>query len=407
MLSEGGGKSVDAPERPASLDLSWLPDSQIPVASTLAHADDLIARVGELVIAHSRDEGAIELHDVYEAGMVHSQVSAVRPLARAISLYTADALTTLRAAVEHALFAEVEAGTKRPLKEAEQRSVEMPACETAPAFDQWVHKRKKNAPPPLLLGSNLLARMRTLQPYRRKDPAEHPLRVLAAHSNLAKHRMPAVTATRVSLVHSWEPAPGLIVAPPTTEPVQVGQTLASLPPGRVVPLDIWPSIAIRRPHTGEWKLLVDELEYIADWVRRVAIPVLITGSHDSIDPLPATFVTDRGHLDERTAIAVGTRESARERGRHDIAVEIARKDLPAILALHPSKPDLAMLEAWVRDLDPDQVLERIRRLKGGYSYEALERTKLEVDRMLDEAHAAAGSEPDVTGHEVASRTVRY
>lgn len=369
-------------------DLTWLPDRQIPVASTLAHADDLIGRVGELVIAHSRDGGAIEIQDVREAGVVHARVAAVRPLARAIALYTADALTTLRAAVEHALFAEVETATKRPLTEAEQRAVEMPACETAQGFEQWVQNRKKNAPPALHVGGMLLDRMRTLQPYRRRDPAEHPLRVLVAHSNLAKHRMPAVTATRVSRVHSWEPVPGLVISPPTAEPVQVGQTLASLPVGRVVPLDIWPSIAIRRPHTGEWKLLVDELEYIADWVRRVAIPVLVTGGHDGVDPLPATFVTDVGHLDERVAIAAGTSASARERGKRDLAVEMGRKSLPEILAVHPTKPDLPMLEAWVRGLDPDEVLERLGRLKPGYSSEALERTKREVDRMLAEAQAA-------------------
>lgn len=378
--------------RVVSSDLSWLPDQQIPVVSTLAHADDLIGRVGELVLAHTRDGGAIELHDVHEAGLVHVRVAGVRPLARAIALYTADALTTLRAAVEHALFAEVETATKRPLTETEQRSVEMPAHETAAAFDKWVRDRKKNAPPPLQAGSKLLDRVRTLQPYRRQDPAEHPLRVLAAHTNLAKHRMPAVTATQVSRVHSWDPAPGLVIPPPTAEPVQVGQALASIPRGHVVPLDIWPSIAIHRPHTGEWKLLVDELDYISDWVRRVAIPVLVTGGHDAVDPPPAAFATDLGHLDERAAIAAGTRTSARERGRREIAVEMARQSLPEILAMHPTKPDQSMLEAWARRLDDEQLLERLGQLEIGTSYEAAQHTMREVSRMVAEARAAVGAE---------------
>lgn len=375
-------------------DLTWLPDRQIPVVSTLAHADDLLERVGELVLAHSRDGGAIELHDVQVGGLVHARVAAVRPLARAIALYTADALTTLRAAVEHALFAEVETATKRRLTEAEQRSVEMPAHETAAGFDKWVRDRKRNAPPPLLAGSELLERIRTLQPYRRGEPAEHPLRLLAAHSNLAKHRMPAVTATQAALVRSWEPASGLVIPPPTAQPVEVGQTLASLPRGQLVPLDIWPSIAIRRPHTGEWKLLVDELEYVADWVRRVAMPVLITGGHDHIDPLPATFATDIGHLDERAAIAAGTRTSARERGRRRIAVEMARQNLPELLTMHPAKPDPSRLEEWVRGLDDDEVLDRLSRFKAGTSNQVLERTNREADRMLADAEAATEAKTD-------------
>lgn len=375
-------------------DLTWLPDRQIPVVATLAHADDLIGQVGELVLAHTRDGDTIELHDVHEAGLIHTRVAAVRPLARAIALCTADALTTLRAAVEHTLFAEVDASTKRRLTEAEQRSVEMPAHETAAGFDKWVQSRKKSAPPPLLAGSELLYRMRTLQPYHRREPAEHPLRVLAAHSNLAKHRMPAVTATQVARVHTWEPVPGLVISPPTAQPAQVGQTLASIPRGHVVLLDIWASIAIHRPHTGEWKLLVDELEYVADWVRRVAIPVLVTGEHDDIDPPPATFVTDVGHLDERAAIAAGTSDSARARGRRAIAVEMGRRSLPEILALHPSKPDPSMLEHWVRGLNDDQVLERLSRLRPGASHEALARTEFEVVRMLTAAQAAVGAEAD-------------
>jgi hypothetical protein len=38
----------------------------------------------------------------------------------------------------------------------------------------------------------------------------------------------------------------------------------------IVPLDIWPTVSIRRPHTDTWHVLIQELGGLEEWVRTVA-----------------------------------------------------------------------------------------------------------------------------------------
>ncbi|MBE9924284.1 hypothetical protein G8C93_00045 [Cellulosimicrobium cellulans] len=146
-------------------DLSWLPHHQVHVAATLAHADDLIGQVSDLVLAYSHDGETFRLENVRSGDVVATVIAAVKPLPRAIALYVADALTTLRAAIEHALYAELEHANGGPLSSAQARSVEMPAQVTAEGFDRWVRDRQKRAPSGLQPGAPVLARVRGLQPY--------------------------------------------------------------------------------------------------------------------------------------------------------------------------------------------------------------------------------------------------
>lgn len=128
--------------------------------------------------------GTIGLAEVPAGAVSRTTVTSVAPLPRSVPLLAADVLTTLRAAVEHTLYAEVEHANGRPLTEAEAGSVAMPAALTEKWFDGWLAERKKRAPKPLQSGSPLLERMRKLQPYQRAgSPGEHPLALLAAHTN--------------------------------------------------------------------------------------------------------------------------------------------------------------------------------------------------------------------------------
>jgi hypothetical protein len=68
-------------------------------------------------------------------------------------------------------------------------------------------------------------------------------------------------------------------------PVSEGDVVASIPAGAHVPMDIWPKIGIRRPHTGAWMMLVQELLELEAWVRTEAIPLIIMGTTE-IDHLP-------------------------------------------------------------------------------------------------------------------------
>ena len=369
-----------------SADLGWLPDHQLHVAATLAHADHLIELAAE-ALRPVLLNGPVELRDRYEADLCLVTVKAVKPIPPAVSRYTADALTQLRAAVEHVLFVEVERATGRDLTEREARAIEMPACTAAEEFSRWLNDGRRKTLPPLKDGTRLVKRIRDLQPYHlRKQPDHHPLRLLVEHSNLAKHRAPVVAATRVTQVIPDRMPPGVEIPPPSAEPVQVGDVLAIAPAGVVVPLDIWPTISVRRPHTGEYPVLLSELELIADWVRLVAVPILVTGSRD-VAPLPVQLDTTVGWDDPRAVLAPGGQLTATSRFKHFLQVQIAREGLRDMLDVHPAKPDRNATQRWIGSLSDDDVLKHISEVTAGTSAEVMLHNKAVTDAWVEELNA--------------------
>lgn len=366
-----------------SRDFDWLPDNQLHVVATLAHADHLIELAAEALRPVIRD-GAVEVHDRYESGLCLATVKSVKPIPAAVSRYTADALTQLRAALEHVLFAEVERAVGRDLTEREARAIEMPACTDADDFTRWLNDGRRKAMAPLKGGSRLVKRIRELQPYNlRTDPEQHPLRLLVAHTNLAKHRAPLIAATRVGRVIPDRTSPGVEVPQPSGQPVQVGDVLAIAPAGVVTPMDIWPTISVQRPNTGEYPILLNELELIADWVRTVAIPILVTGGRD-VAPLPVQLDTTAGWDDPRAALAAGGHVSAPARFRRSIQVRIAREGMRDMLDLHPAKPDRAATRRWIGSLTDDEVLARIATVIAGTNVEVILHNKAITGGWLEE-----------------------
>lgn len=380
-------------------DLSWLPDRHLPVAATLAHADELLARLTDVLYDYSTQaEGTIALREVPHGQVSRTTITAVAPLPRAIPLYTADVLTTLRAAVEHCLYAEVEEAHRGPLTPVEARSIEMPAADTAENFDRWVAGRKRRAPKPLQLGSPLLARMRLLQPYQRpKSPQEHPMALLAGHSNLAKHRMPAVAALRLAAIRpdNGRIDPRVRIPDPVEGPVKVGDVLAETPLGAFVPVSLYPTVGLNRPGTEQWPVLVKELEYLASWVRTQAIPLLVIGTAD-VDPLPARYDTTIGHEDERGAIGEGTEVAAGVRYTRRLSAAVARLNLHEVIDAHPDKPNPEPFDRWLASLDDVAVLERVASLAPGHTLAHALRNKDVLDNMLAEARAFDGLQRPAT-----------
>ena len=296
--------------------------------------------------------------------------------------------------MEHTLYAEVEHAAGRPLTGAEAGSVAMPAALTEKWFDGWLAERKKRAPMPLQSGSALVDRMRTLQPYQRAgSPGEHPLALLAAHTNLAKHRMPVVAALRLAMIlpDDGTPVDARVRIP---NPVEgPGDVLAETPLGVRVPVSLFPTIGLRRPGTDRWPVLVKELDDIASWVRTQAVPILITGTPD-VDPLPASFDIDQGHDDERGAIGAGNYATAEERHKRRLAAAIVRMDLPDLIAGHPDKPDRGPIDRWVASLSDDEILDRMGRFRAGSTVAAAERTFRLIDGMLTEVRAFEAASSD-------------
>lgn len=338
---------------------SWLPDHQLHLAATLAHTDATLQRLGEVLHDYLRPPGPLRLANVADGNLCHVTVTGIAPLPAAVAHFAADAMTQMRASIEHTLYAEVEADLGRQLTAEEARRIEMPATTTAKDFTRWLSQRKRSELPPLREGSPLVQRIRSLQPYQRlKDMDGHPLRVLAEHTNLAKHRTPAVATVRLAQVNTWPPGDHDIIVGTSGAPLAAGSVLATGPLHKQMPLDIWPMVAIRRPHSAEWKVLMKEMGTLEDWVRTVAIPVIVTGT-SNIAPLPPQMDTTTGWDDVRDAInAAGTLPAA-QRSLNRIIAHGGRENLVETLALHPEAPEASVIEQWLAGLTDDEVIEQL------------------------------------------------
>lgn len=171
----------------------------------------------------------------------------------------------------------------------------MPSCTDHARFEQWLRGRGRPELPPLRRGAPLVDRIERLQPYHRRDVDEHPLRILAEHTKRVKHRTPAVAATRIGTVIPDHVHPDLRVNV-IDRPLELGDVLASAPAELRVPLSIWPTVSLQRPHTGTWHGLMRELGDLEEWVRTVAIPILTVGTRE-FGPLPPQLDITEGHAD--------------------------------------------------------------------------------------------------------------
>ncbi|WP_234433408.1 hypothetical protein [Streptomyces sp. NRRL WC-3549] len=65
-------------------------------------------------------------------------------------------------------------------------------------------------------------------------------------------------------------------------------------------------MSLQQPRAGMWAIAANEPELLEEWVRTVAIPVLVTDRHD-VSPLPPHLDITVGHRDIRTALAAADR----------------------------------------------------------------------------------------------------
>jgi hypothetical protein len=100
-----------------------------------------------------------------------------------------------------------------------------------------------------------------------------------------------------------------------------------------VALDIWPKIAIRRPHDQSWNILIHELRDLEEWVRKTAIPTLLTGTTD-VHPLPPHLDITIGYRDFLTAVAAAGPTPAAKRAERALQAKVAREGLLKLLLSH-------------------------------------------------------------------------
>lgn len=343
---------------------SWLPAHQLHVALTLAHVDALLARTGELLHDYLK-LGPLQLENVPDGDLAHIRVVAVAPLPAAVARYAADALTQLRAALEHTVFAEVEHQLGRSLAEDEGRRLAMPAVTSSAAFAAWLAGRRRPLLPPLREGGELAERIHSLQPFHVQDVDGHPLRVLVEHTNRAKHRTPAVAATRLGAVYAnhWTVEQQLAATRTqgSDDRLEPGQILYSGPRYQREELSIWPKVSIQRPHTGTWHVVMNELGALAEWVRLIAVPRLVTGT-DDVEALPPQLDITMGHVDVHAALTLAGAVPAHERESRRIQAATAREGLLELAAAELQPAAAAALTMWLRVAADDQVLQMQDRL---------------------------------------------
>ncbi|MCX4799891.1 hypothetical protein OG497_39305 [Streptomyces sp. NBC_01242] len=333
--------------------------------------DETIDRLARLVHAYTAPPGALKFDNVFVNDQAQVVVTDIAPLPAAIPRLIADALTQLRAALEHTLFAEVEHRLGRHLSPQEARLIEMPACASTEDYRAWLAHRRRSLIPPLQNGAPLTHRIRDLQPFQRRDHADHPMRLLAEHTNVAKHRTPAVAAARLGPVYPDKPHPGLTTAIPFNPksqpgdglPLSVGDVIATGPGSVRTELSVVVTVSIRRPHTNVWNLVMKELEYLEDWVRTTAIPLLITGTRD-VAPLPPHMDIAVGHRDLRCALQLAGPTSATQRARSRIVSAVARADLIDLVSNYDRAIPSEAIRNWATALDDAAITHRLMRLIG-------------------------------------------
>jgi len=368
----------------------WLPDRHLGVAATLTHADDVIGQAADIPFDYqSQPDGIIRLEERPAATYSETIVTGMAPIPRKVPLLVADALVALRNAIEHVIFTEVE-HCDGALDKKSARLVEMPAAMSFDDFQEWISRRQKNGPSSLLRGSELVRRIEGLHPYQRTSaPQEHPMALLALHTNHSKHRAPALTAVRLAAIQREDQSPPSMadVQRLPEVPLQTGDVIARTPRGVYIPVALFPTIGINRPGTDRWPVLMKELEDLSSWVRAQAIPRLVTGVEPPSPALPARYDIFIGHDDERNAISAGSNMSAAERHQQRLQAASVRQNMIDILADLDGAPSHEQLAAWLNSLDDQQALALMSNLRLVTNYEPsiLRSNHAALEAMLEDA----------------------
>lgn len=343
----------------ASPDYAWLPEHHEQVVYTLAHVDSILERLSN-ILYEFQEGGVFEFVNGTHGEYSYAVISDVHPLPPAVPRLFADGATQLRAAIEHTLFAQVEHELGTTLEDAglDGRRIEMPASIEAAHFTAWLDNSARRKIKPLQDGQELVSRIRRLQPYWHVEPSTHPLKLLAEHTNRAKHRAPSIAVTRVGPVHVEGNPRGVELPPRSPNRVQarVGDIIARSPAGVQVPIAIYPDISVHRPHNGQWRVLIHELNDMFEWVRTEALPILITGK-TGVTPLPATIDTSIGHATTTAALQSAASLSSFERGSLRLQARGAREDLVDVLAAPHSSVSEEVIVKWLSHLADADVVD--------------------------------------------------
>lgn len=338
----------------AAAPLNWLPAHQAHVFYTAAHVDSTIELLSDVLHVYLAAD-PLQLQPRFTPTTEEVVLHGIDPLPEAVPRLFADAFNQARNMLEHALYAEVEHRLDRELTENEAKAVEVPATKSPEAFGQWCRHPHRRSVGLFDQGSDLASRLERLQPYQRNDSDDHPLRILVEHTNYAKHREPTVAFTRVGRVDV-----GAVTTAPSAqtaehqEVVQIGSVLASAPRGRRVEVAVWPQVMVQRPHTGVWRTLMHEVRDIEDWIRRIAMPIVVEGRTD-LPTMPPHLDLRRGYSSVEEAWNIAGMVAAADRATHRMTAQALRRDIRDMLVDENGEDARQAAEVWLEGLSDGEV----------------------------------------------------
>lgn len=365
---------------------SWLPAHQGHVLYTVGHVDSTIEQLGSVLHGYLAAD-PLKLESRFQPTIEEVVLVGIDPLPAAAPRMFADALNQTRNMLEHAFFAEVSHRAGRDLTEKELKALEVPASKSPELFEQWCNHPHRRSLELFGYGSELRRRLERIQPYQRTDSDAHPLRVLVEHTNYAKHRAPALAFTRVGRVdvgatsRSWRSAEH-------QEVVEIGAVLAAVPRGTRVEASVWPQVMVQRPHTKQWRTLMHEVGYIEDWVRRMALPIVLAGRTD-LPPIPPHLDVRRGHPSVSEAWASAGSVAAAGRNISRMVAEGLRRDIVEMIVDEDGESARQPTKTWLdgqSDVEVKSMFEPLSRAALRQDLEA-------VARITDQWRAAIGLQP--------------
>lgn len=342
---------------------AWVPPHQLENISGFGYTNDLLRRVFDIYFDYNNDS-PIEPASRIEGAREVVYVKRIRPAPMGLVHGLGSALEGLRDRVENTLMAELEALLGRNLTKKEAKAVEVPHLNSHGALLAWSNAKRRSTLHPLHQGGALFDRVERLQPYHRvQDPERHPLRMLAELTNELKHQRPLKVAVLLAQIHAGSDTERLHIPNRSNAPLQPNNVLCNAPTDREIELAIFPNIAVRLPHVGTWTNLIGLLGGLERWTREVAVPVLITGGHEGLEPIRAGIDILNSYDNLKDSLRAAHSITALDELDQRLMIGTMRQDLPGLLASLPAGFGSGSIDAFIRTLDDDAVRDIIARLE--------------------------------------------
>ncbi|MFE4000457.1 hypothetical protein ACFX43_16865 [Nocardioides sp. YIM B13467] len=319
--------------------LSWLPETLLPVALRLGRADALAGELGDVCLSWSRGEngeGPLDVVQVErEPGFVALEIRRIRTVPPIAGMLFSEIINHLRAVIDNVVYRLAEQAHGQPFTPKEATQVAFPIHYDEASYLGKARRLQKKYPQ-LAPGHPLGDRIQALQPFNDPRtvsavpsglggmllgdgaPDMHPLILLQRYSNDDKHRAIRLASGRTITRRDDEPP-----QPVEMKHVQVGDVVDRGPVGTYFEVVTMPALCVQRPDGGPWVSPGHELNKLFGYVADVAVPRLVTGL-DLPDGFPAQIDLSDNNVTDVNRLEGASNVRAHDRMRLAAAREYAK-----------------------------------------------------------------------------------